>query len=130
MFTNILNSMVVMSAQPAAPSGDFSIGALLTNSTHTLQGWGGSFIILIGVVMIISAVWHIAKGLMDQGRGQTNWFMVVLLLIVGGAFTWGGFNFVSGLASGGKKTIEDLGKGTAQSIVYTMEAPTSSVMIK
>lgn len=80
--------------------------------------------------MLIAAVWQIAKGLMDQGRGQTNWFMVVLLFLVGGAFMYGGFNFAENMASGGKKTIEDLGKGVSQSIVYTMEAPTSSVTIK
>lgn len=89
--------------------GAWDLGSFLQNMTETIKTWGGYFIILIGVVMIIVSVYQIAKGLITHGRGQTNWFVAVFLLILGGAFAVGGYSFVANIASGGKKTIEDLG---------------------
>lgn len=88
---------------------DWDLTSFLTNSTNQLQTWGGLVISLIGVIMIIAGVYQLAKGLMSQGRGQTNWAVVVLLIIVGGAFIAGGWKLVSDIASGGEKTIRDLG---------------------
>lgn len=94
-------------------TGAWDLGTFLQNATQTLKDWGGYLIILIGVVMIVFAVYLIAKGLMSHGKGgQTSWAVAIILLILGGAFMVGGFTFVSNIASGGKKTIEDLGGGT------------------
>lgn len=88
----------------------WDLGSFLQNATQTLKDWGGYLIILIGVVMVIAAVYQIAKGLMSHGKTQTSWPIAIILLILGGAFMVGGFSFVSNIASGGKKTIEDLGQ--------------------
>lgn len=91
----------------------WDLGTFLQNATSTLKTWGNYLIILIGVVMIIVAVYQIAKGLISHGRGQpTNWFVAILLLIIGGALMVGGFTWVSGIAEGGKQTIDDLGNGS------------------
>lgn len=84
----------------------------LENSKEQLEKWGGSIILIVGVVMIIAAVWQIASGLMSHGKKQTNWAIALLLLIVGGAFIAGGWSFVSNIAEGGKRTLEDLGGAT------------------
>lgn len=88
----------------------WDLGSFLQNATETIKQWGGYLIILIGVVMVIAAVYQIAKGLMSGGKTQVNWAVAIVLLILGGAFMVGGFSFVSNIASGGKKTIEDLGQ--------------------
>ena len=94
------------------PFLSWDVTNFLDNSKEQLQKWGGGIILIIGVVMIIAAVWQIASGLMSHGKKQTNWAIALLLLIVGGAFVAGGWDFVSNIASGGKKTIEDLGSGS------------------
>lgn len=88
----------------------WDLGTFLQNATETIKTWGNYLIILIGVIMVIISVYQIAKGLMSHGKGQpTNWFVAAALLIVGGAFMVGGFTWVSGIASSGKDTIDDLG---------------------
>lgn len=99
----------------ATLANKWDLGNFLQNATNTIKTWGGYLITLIGVVMIIVAVYQIAKGLIGHGKqGQpTNWFVVIGLLIIGGALSVaGGFLWVSNIAQGGKKTIEDLGKAS------------------
>lgn len=91
----------------------WDIGTVLQNSTSTLKTWGNSLIILIGVVMVIAAVYQAAKALMSHGQAPVSWPKIIVLLILGGAFMAGGFIFVSGVAEGGKTTIEQLGEGGA-----------------
>ena len=90
----------------------WDLGSFLQNATETIKQWGGYIIVLIGVVMVIVAVFKIASGLISHGKTQVSWPVAIILLILGGAFMVGGFTFVSNIASGGKKTIEDLGKQT------------------
>lgn len=99
--TGVLNMFIPMA---------WDLGSFLEKSKSTLQIWGGSLIMLIGVVMVIASVYQIAKGLISGGKGQVNWAIAIILLIVGGAFMVGGFSFVSNIAAGGQKTIEDLGQ--------------------
>lgn len=95
-----------------AASG-WSIGNLLRNATTTAQGWGGLFIVFLGVVAIIVAVVLAVKGLISHGKSQTNWLIVIALFIVGGACFAGGWGLVSTIASGGKDTIMELGTGSS-----------------
>ena len=90
----------------------WDLGSFLQNATSTLKTWGGYLIILIGVVMVVWSVVMIARGLISHGKTQTSWPVAIILLILGGAFMVGGFSFVANIASGGKRTIEDLGNGT------------------
>ena len=59
--------------------------------------------------MIIVSAWQIGTGLMSHGKKQTNWFVAIFLLILGGAFAVGGFGLLATIASGGQQTILDLG---------------------
>ena len=94
-----------------ATFASWDFGGFLRSSTNTLKLWGGYAIVLIGVVMVVIAAYHIGKGLMPGNKGQTNWGLNIALLVVGGAFMTGGFVFLAGIAAGGKKTIMDLGNG-------------------
>ncbi|OMF76772.1 hypothetical protein [Paenibacillus glucanolyticus] len=100
-------------------TGAWDLGSFLENSRETLGVWGNSFVMLIGLVALVYAVWQIVTGLMSQGKKQTNWFISILLLIVGGVLSAStGFEFVKTIAGGGRKTIEDLGGGTILFLDY------------
>lgn len=94
-----------------ATTANWDIGNFLQNAQDAVKKWGGYVVVLFGLIMILVAAIQIGKGLMSHGKAQTNWMIVIVLLIVGGAFSVGGWNLVSGIAEGGKKTIEDLGVG-------------------
>lgn len=89
----------------------WSVGNFLQNSSKTLQKWGGYFVILMGVVMMIVGVYKVVKGLTSE-RAQVSWFKVLLLILVGGAFSVGGWNFVKMVSSGGHDSIKELGEGS------------------
>lgn len=93
------------------PTLAWDLGTFLQNAANTLKQWGGYLIVLIGVVMIIVGIYQIAKGFISHGKTQTNWFVAIALLILGGALMVGGWSWVAGIASGGKQTIDDLGNG-------------------
>lgn len=103
----------------------WDITTFLTNATTTLKSWGSLLMILIGVVMVIVAIWQIATGLISHGKKPTNWFVAILLLLVGGALAAfsgnAAWDWVSSIAAGGKKTIDDLGGGgtpTTPTIIF------------
>lgn len=92
----------------------FDIGQFVQNVVDIIKEWGGWFIIGAGAIMLVVAIYMIAKGLIMHGKTQVNWFIVAVLFIVGGAllsFASGldAFAWVQGIAEGGKQTIEDLG---------------------
>ena len=91
----------------------WDIDSFLTNLGTKLQTWGSLIFIILGVVMLIVAIYKLATGLMSHGKGQpTNWFVVLLLFLAGGALVAAGtssFDWVKGIAEGGKTTIEGLG---------------------
>lgn len=98
-------------ANPNVVCAAWDLGTFLTNSKTTIQNWGGLFIMLLGVIMVVAAVYQAAKGLISPQKSQTNWLLVVCLFIAGGALSIGGYQWVSNIAQGGKKTIDDLGGG-------------------
>lgn len=90
----------------------WDLTSFLNNATSQLKVWGGALIILLGVVMIVVGIVQLAKGLISHGKTQVNWLIVAALVIVGGALVAGGWTLVANIASGGKKTIEDLGNSS------------------
>lgn len=96
----------------------FDITQFGQNLYTKLREWGNILIIIIGVVMMIVAVWQIAKGLIQHGKAQVNWAVAIALLILGGALAsfggsgvsgTGAWDWLEGIAEGGKNTIDDLG---------------------
>lgn len=99
----------------------WDLTSFLTNSTNQLQVWGGSFIMLLGVAMVVVGIYQLAKGLIAHGKTQVNWFVVVALIIAGGALLAGGWTLVSTIAKDGEKTIKELGNssGRASTIILS-----------
>lgn len=92
----------------------FSISTFLSNAQDFAIMIGRYVIIIIGVVMIIAGIYQIAKGLMSGGKGQVNWVMSILCLLVGGALVAGGISWVAKIAGGGKTELESMGSTAGQ----------------
>ncbi len=90
-------------------NNNWSMETFLQNLGDKAKQWGSYFIVFLGIVMIIVSAWQIGTGLMSHGKKQTNWFVAIFLLILGGAFAVGGFGLLATIASGGQQTILDLG---------------------
>lgn len=96
-----------------AGSGGWDLRTFLTNSFDTLGDWFSLAVMILGICAVAYAIWQIVTGLISQGKKQTNWAVAIILLLVGGALSMStGFDFVRGIAEGGKTTIEDLGGQT------------------
>lgn len=101
---------------PISPTLAWDLGTFLDNAAKTLKSWGGLFFVLIGMVMLIIGIYKIASGLISHGKKQVEWVPAIVLILVGGALAAFGGNaawkWISDIASGGKKTINDLGGNT------------------
>lgn len=108
-----------LTATANGAAGDWDIGSFLTNSSETLRVWFNAILLIVGLVAIAYATWQIVSGLMSHGKKQVNWAVSIILLLVGGVLaSTTGFDFMQGIAGGGKKTIEDLGGGTIMLFEY------------
>lgn len=90
---------------------DFKFSDFFNNAKTSLQTIGGAFISFLGLVMIVVAGWQIAKGLIGHGKTQTNWFICIGLLIVGGLFMVGGISWLTTLANNVGGAVQGLGEG-------------------
>ncbi|MCC2248992.1 hypothetical protein JUJ52_03340 [Virgibacillus sp. AGTR] len=96
-----------------AGAGGWDLRTFLQNSFNTLGDWFSLAVMILGIVAVAYAIWQIVSGLMSHGKKQTNWAVAIILLLVGGTLAMTtGFQFVQNIASGGRKTIEDLGGQT------------------
>lgn len=91
----------------------WDLNTFLGNLGTAMQEWGKLIMIVLGVAMLIAAAFFIAKGLMSQGRGQTNWALVILLFVIGGVFLAGGVGgwdtFIN-MSDGMNNTVQKLGQ--------------------
>lgn len=97
------------------PSAAWDIGSFLQNATGTIQGWGGSLLILFGCIGLIWGAVLVTLKLIaspQKEQQQAGWGKIALLVLVGGALFTGGFNIVQTVGSGGQQTIEELGGGS------------------
>ena len=107
-----LNDVLLMTNSDT--SSGWSIDNFLNTLGDALHEWGAMIVFIIGTVMVIASVYFIAKGLMSQGRGQTNWAVTILLLILGGVFMstgLAGWGWLEDVSKGAKQTMDDLGSG-------------------
>lgn len=92
---------------------NWELNTFLNKLGKTMQVWGQLIMIILGVAMLIAAAFFIAKGLMSQGRGQTNWALVILLFVIGGVFLaggLGGWNTFVDISNGMNNTVQGLGQ--------------------
>lgn len=101
-------NLVMAALMQEGGGGGWDIGGILQGLTKVGKEWGNYFIILMGVIMLLVGAFHIAKGLMSQGRSQVNWALAIILIIAGGAFMAGGWTLIQDLASGGEATIRQI----------------------
>lgn len=103
----------------------WSLQNLFQNAQTMVKSLGGALLALLGIIMVVVAGVKIAKGLMGgQNSPPPNWIMIIVLLVVGGAFAATGITLISKLASGGASQIEELGtSGSGSDII--IEVPDS-----
>ena len=108
----------------ATGNNQWTITKFLNNLHTSMGGWGKTLIMIFGTAMVIGAGYHIAKGLMSQGKGQTNWVMVLLLLFVGGVMmATTGWGMLEKMAGGFKDSMDALGTGSGNSAVSPFILP-------
>lgn len=91
----------------------WDLNTFLGNLGTAMKVWGQLIMVVLGVAMLIAAAFFIAKGLMSQGRGQTNWALVILLFVIGGVFLAGGvggWNTFVDMSDGMNNTVQKLGQ--------------------
>ncbi|CAL9596235.1 hypothetical protein SUDANB120_05348 [Streptomyces sp. enrichment culture] len=101
--------------QAPLPSAAWDLTSFLQNAKSQVQLWGGSVLMLLGVVGLVWGGVLLIKKLManPQSAGQQQgWGTIALLVLVGGALSTGGWTLISTIGSGGQQTITDLGGGT------------------
>lgn len=98
----------------ASGSTTAGIGEFLSSFQETLANYGSIVSSIIGIAMVVVAIYQIAKGLMSGGKGQTNWVMTIALLLIGGALALvGGWGTVGNFVNIGDKTITEMSQGNA-----------------
>ena len=99
-----------------------SIQGFLSGLFGSVANWGSWIVGIIGGVMVIVGIYQIAKGLMSGGKGQTNWAMAILCLLLGGALAasgaWGMLKNFTGAASA---TADSIAQGNADGDVRSDE---------
>lgn len=89
----------------------FSFTEFFTNATTSAKTIGGAFITFLGAIMVVVSGYQIAKALIGHGKVQTNWFVTIALLIVGGVFLFGGITMLVDLSQNLGEAVEGLGNG-------------------
>jgi hypothetical protein len=103
-----------LAADPTSnlPTAAWDLISFLSNAKNYGNLIGGGVAGIAGLILVIVAIVFIAKKFLGNGQGQEkSWVIIVLMLIIGGALLTGGFVFIANIASGGQKTIEELGGG-------------------
>lgn len=111
--TAIIGNVAGGTPSVSLPTAAWDVAAFLANAKSYGSVIGGGLITLLGLIIVIVAVVFIAKKFLGSGQGgqEKSWVVIVIMIIVGGALLYGGITFVTDIASGGQKTISDLGGG-------------------
>lgn len=93
------------------PTGAWDLIEFFKNGKNWVGVAGGGLLALLGTIAFVWGAVLLLKKLMAGQQNQDSWIKIILLIIIGGAIGATGFTLISTIASGGKKTIEDLGTG-------------------
>ena len=91
--------------------GAFDIGTFLQNLKSISEKWGQYLLVALGVILIVWSGARIFKYFMAPDKFRGSMVVTIAGLLFGGALVFGGYQLMSNVAHGGKKTIEDLGNG-------------------
>lgn len=92
----------------------WSISKMLAATQKTAMNYVKIITMIVGIVMVGVGIYQIAKNLISHGKGQTNWVITFALLIVGGTLAMiSGWDTVKNAVTGGKNTLDNMGKGSA-----------------
>lgn len=94
--------------------GAWDITSFLKNATNSAKGWLQLALVGTGVIVVGVMGFHLARKLLagPQTAQQTmGWGKIIAGILLGGALMTSGFTLLSDVASGGQKTITDLGNG-------------------
>lgn len=106
------NAVAAGSTISTLPAGDWDLVSAVGNATNYGKLLGGGIIGLLGVILLIVATVFIFKKLTGNGQGnEKSWVIIVVMILIGGAMSFGGYTLISQVASGGQKTVQELGGG-------------------
>lgn len=98
----------------AALSANWSFGKMLGAFQKTAVNYVKIIAMIVGIIMVGVGIYQIAKNLISHGKGQTNWVITFLLIIVGGTLALSsGWGVVGNLVKGGQDTLDNMGQGNA-----------------
>lgn len=87
---------------------DWSMDNLLNGANNKLQTWAALGVAVLGIIMVIVALFKFGKGMMSD-RAQTNWVLVIVLFLVGATLAFGsGWKFVHDMSDFGVNTINEV----------------------
>ena len=91
----------------------WSMDTFLENVQQNTGSYGIIIVTVVGLVMVIIGVVKLAVNLINSGRGQANWVMTILLIVLGCILAFaGGWNVLEKLGKGASDTIYELGMDT------------------
>ena len=108
MMMSMISAKLASLAPVLMEENAWSLDTFMSNVYSKLQIWGGAFLGIVGLVMLIVGGFKLGKALMSQG-GDNNWVMIILLILVGGAMMFGGLGLLIKISSLGNGTLADLG---------------------
>jgi uncharacterized membrane protein len=85
-----------------------AITNIINNAQGQVQTVGGAILSILGAVALIVAGYKIVTGLISHGKKETNWFVVIILIIVGGALLASGFGLMQSISNFGEEAINEL----------------------
>lgn len=93
------------------PTATWTLENFLGNADSAVRTLGGLFLVLLGAVAVIWGGTLLIKKLMSSEQDRTSWAKIILLLLIGGAFAFGGTSLIFDVAGSSETTIRDIGEG-------------------
>lgn len=94
-------------------AASYTLSELFSKGQNSVKAWVGGFIIMIGILALGFAIWHIFRDLTSNEPGHhPKWVKNFMILLFGGLCAFGGFTFVSNFAGDAETNVNQLFDGT------------------
>lgn len=94
------------------PAAAWDLNSFLKNGANLIKTSGGYLLVAMGLAALVWGGILLLKKLMSGQQNQDSWVKIIMLMIVGGAISTGGFVLIMEIGGGGEGTIKELGKST------------------